>query len=99
MLTSLSQCRLRETASLLKSFSTSGKEFSVLRSNTTSPIAQYYIVSADWESYPPTMRIEPLAHLNVTRSGKVILQTWQPEFFEVNSNEQHFLSEFKKLTH
>lgn len=97
MFTGLSAYRLRESAYLFKKISSAGKEFVVLRSKTLKPVTQYYIVSADWESESLTAQIEPLAHVNVTRTGRTILKTWQPEIFKFDKTEQCFLKEFKSL--
>jgi len=99
MFTSLSAYRLRETSSVLAKISSAGREFVVLRSKTLKPVTQYYIVSADWKRKALTAQIEPLAHVNVTKTGKTILKTWQPEKFEFERTKQSFLQEFQSLLH
>lgn len=99
MFTSLSAYRLRETASILTKMTSEGTEFVVLRSKVLRPVAQYYIVPADWECESPTAQIEPLAHVNVTMTGKTILKTWQPEIFRFDKTKQSFLKEFQTLLH
>lgn len=99
MFSSLSAFRLRETASAFGKITYTETEFVVLRSNTLKPVTQYYIVPADWELEVPTAQIEPLAHVNITVEGKIILKTWQPEIFKCDKNKQSFLTKFQALLH
>jgi len=99
MFTSLSAYRLRETASKLRRFTSAGTDFVVLRSKTLAPVDQYYIVRADWEDEPTTAQIEPLAHVNVTATGKTIFKTWQPEMFKLKESKQSFMQDLKDIFH
>lgn len=99
MVSSLSAYRLRETASLFTSLTSFGDKFVVLRSKTTMPVAQFYIVPSDWATKSRNAQIEPLAHINVTSSGKKIFKTWQPELFNIKASKEVFIETFVPNLH
>jgi len=87
-LSSLSSYRLRKTASGVGEIKFSdAKHFTVLKSDVTSPITQYYIISTDWDETDRKSRVEPLAQFCVDeKTGTVTPYSYQPEKFDIKAS-------------
>ena len=81
----LSNYRLKKTASVISTVEVAGLTFDILKSRF-SVVDQYYVVIG-WRDLPPQSRIVPIAHINKTRSGKSIVVAWQPERFSATEDD------------
>ena len=96
MLTSLSKHRLLNTASRIPSLQ-NFSEFELYMSQKGSVVTQYYLVPKGWQT--SGARVEPLAHIHVTGSGKIKLKTFQPEMYGSTYTETKLLIEFFSSLH
>jgi hypothetical protein len=90
---SLSAYRLKEKAQFVAGYS---DDFVILKSKTSLPVTQYYIVPSDWSLLA---RTQPLAHVNVTTAGEVRVKTFQPELFNLSLSLESFETQLNTLIH
>lgn len=92
-MSSLSAYRLKETAQIIAGFA---DDFVVLKSKSTLPVTQYYVVPSNWHKMA---RTQPLAHVNVTDKGKIILKVFQPDLFDLSLDSDQFKTQINTLLH